>query len=154
MIRSGSMSKLASGAALTLLLCNIALAQNDFATGNMHFDAHDMDTNGDRMVSREEMLAYAQKTWEMMAQGKASIPIDVAARDFATGGVSFDAHAIDTDHDGTISKAEYLAYSGRKFDSMAHDKRLVPVEEMAKAFARGNTDAMVPQAHADSAAAK
>lgn len=154
MNRSSSLSTLASGAALALLLCNIALAQNDFATGNMHFDAHEMDTNGDQMISREEMLAYAEKTWEMMAQGKASISIDAAARDFASGGVSFDAHAIDTDHDGTISKAEYVAYSGRKFDSMAHDKRLVPVEEMAKAFARGNTDATTGKTHADGVAPK
>jgi hypothetical protein len=154
MNQSGSMSKLISGAALALLLCNIALAQNDFATGNMHFDAHEMDTNGDRMISREEMLAYAEKTWEMMARGKATIPIDTAAHDFATGGVSFDAHAIDTDHDGTISKAEYLRYTGRKFDSMAHDKRLVPVEEMAKAFARGNTETTSPKAHPNGAAPK
>jgi len=124
----------------TAAVCfSVAHAQNDFATGNMHFDAHEMDTNGDHMISREEMLAYAEKTWEMMAHGQDSIPIGVAERDFATGGVNFNAHAIDTDHDGTISKAEYLAYNTRKFDRMAKNDRLVPVEEMAKAFARGNT---------------
>ncbi|MBV8853765.1 MAG: EF-hand domain-containing protein [Sinobacteraceae bacterium] len=154
MNQSKPLSRVIAGAALALLLCNIALAQNDFATGNMHFDAHEMDTNGDRMISREEMLAYAEKTWEMMAHGKDTLSIDAAAHDFASGGVSFDAHAIDTDHDGTISKAEYLAYSGRKFDSMAHGKRLVPVEEMAKAFARGNTEATAHKSQPDAAAPK
>ena len=34
---------------------------NEIATGNMHFDAKDMDANGDHMITREEMVAYAEK---------------------------------------------------------------------------------------------
>jgi hypothetical protein len=121
-----------------LLATAVHAQANTFATGNMHFDVKEMDTNGDHMITREEMLAYAQKTWQMMAQGKDTIPIAVAAKDFATGGVNFKARAIDADHDGTISKEEYLAYQTRKFDSMKKTNNMVSVDEMARAVARGN----------------
>jgi hypothetical protein len=125
--------------AVSLLAATGALAQsNEFATGNMHFDAKEMDTNGDHMITREEMLAYAEKQWEMMAKGKSTIPIAVAAKDFASGGVNFKARAIDTDHDGTISKEEFLAYAGKKFDTMKKTDGMVSVDDMAKAIARGN----------------
>jgi len=85
-----------------LLVAGGAYAQsNEFATGNMHFDAKEMDTNGDHMITREEMIAYAEKSWDTMAQGKNTIPITAAAKDFASGGVNFKARAIDTDHDGS-----------------------------------------------------
>ncbi len=126
--------------AAAMLLAGSALAQgNQFATGNMHFDSKEMDTNGDHMITREEMMAYAEKTWEMMAQGKYTIPIAVAAKDFASGGVNFRARTIDKDHDGTISKEEYLAYIGSKFDSMKKTDKMVSVDDMARAIARGNT---------------
>ena len=125
--------------AASLLLAGGAYAQsNDFATGNMHFDAKDMDTNGDHMITRDEMIAYAEKSWDQMAQGKDTLPISVAAKDFASGGVNFKARAIDTDHDGTISKAEFVAYAGKKFDSMKKTDNMVSVADMAKAIARGN----------------
>jgi hypothetical protein len=126
--------------AASLLLSAGAYAQgNDFATGNMHFDAKEMDTNGDHMITREEMIAYAEKTWDMMAHGKDTIPIAVAAKDFASGGVNFKARAIDTDHDGSISKAEFVAYTGKKFDTMKKTDNMVSVDDMAHAIARGNT---------------
>jgi hypothetical protein len=124
-----------------LLQAGAAFAQsNAVATGNMHFDAKDMDTNGDHMITREEMIAYAEKQWDMMAQGKDTIPIDVAAKDFATGGVNFKARTIDKDHDGTITKAEFVAYAGRKFDSMKKTDNMVSVDDMARAIARGNKE--------------
>jgi hypothetical protein len=127
-------------AGVLLLQAGAAFAQsNEFATGNMHFDAKDMDTNGDHMITREEMVAYAEKQWDMMAHGKDTIPIAVAAKDFATGGVNFKARTIDTDHDGTISKAEFVAYAGKKFDSMKKTDNMVSVDDMARAISRGNT---------------
>lgn len=133
--------------AVTTLTCGLMLAltsaayaqSNEFATGNMHFDAKDMDTNGDHMITREEMAAYGEKMWEMMAHGAKTIPIAVADKDFASGGVNFKAHAIDTDHDGSISKEEFLAYTNRKFESMKKTDGMVSVADMARAIARGNT---------------
>ncbi len=123
-----------------ITLAGWAHAQNnEFATGNMHFDAKDMDTNGDHMITREEMLAYAEKTWEMMAHGKEAIPVAVADKDFASGGVNFKARTIDADHDGTISKQEYLAYITRKFEHMKKTDNMVSVDDMARAISRGNT---------------
>src|SRR5882724_3879185 len=128
--------------AASALLAGGAYAQgNDFATGNMHFDAKDMDTNGDHMITRDEMMKYAEKQWAMMAQGKDTIPITVAAKDFSTGGVNFKARTIDTDHDGTISKDEFVAYSGKKWDTMKKTDNMVSVTDMARAIARGNTNA-------------
>lgn len=122
-----------------LLLAGSAYAQtNPVATGNMHFDAKDMDTNGDKMISRDEMRVYAEKAFDTMAQGKETIAIDVAANDFATGGVNFKARAIDTDHDGTISKQEFVAYAMRKFDHMKRTNDEVSVADMARSIARGN----------------
>ncbi len=111
---------------------------NEFATGNMRFNAQEMDTNGDHMITREEMIAYAEKTWEMMAHGKDTIPVGVANKDFASGGVNYKARTIDKDHDGTISKQEYVAYATRKFESMKKTDNMVSVDDMAKAIARGN----------------
>jgi hypothetical protein len=125
----------------TAILCVAGSAHaqgNEFATGNMHFAAKDMDTNGDHMITREEMIAYAEKTWEMMAHGKETIPITYADKDFASGGVNYKASAIDTDHDGTISKQEYVAYATHKFESMKKTDNMVSVAEMAQAIARGN----------------
>jgi Ca2+-binding EF-hand superfamily protein len=131
-----------TGAICAVILAASAVAQaqgNEFATGNMHFDAKEMDTNGDHMITREEMVAYAQKTWEMMAHGRQSLAIDIADKDFASGGVNYKARAIDTDHDGTISQQEFVAYATRKFESMKKSDNMVSVDDMARAIARGNT---------------
>jgi Ca2+-binding EF-hand superfamily protein len=122
-------------------LATVAQAQtsNAFATGNpMHFDAKDMDKNGDGMITKEEMMAYAEKMWDMMANGKDTIRISRATKDFATGGLAFNAKAIDTDHDGSISKQEFLTYAEHKFDKMVHPNGMISVQEAAKAFARGS----------------
>lgn len=141
--------------AATLLLAGAASAQsNQIATGNMHFDAKDMDINGDHMITRDEMIKYAEKQWEVMAQGKDTVPIDVAGKDFATGGVNFKARSIDTDHDGTISKDEFVAYAGKKFDNMKKTDNMVSVADMAKAIARGNTNPGAAKPKADTAPAK
>jgi hypothetical protein len=127
-------------AGMLLVVSSGAFAQsNEIATGNMHFDAKDMDTNGDHMITREEMVAYAEKQWDMMAQGKDTIPISAAATDFASGGVNFNARKIDADHDGTISKAEFVAFAGKKFDSMKKTDNMVSVADMARSISRGNT---------------
>jgi Ca2+-binding EF-hand superfamily protein len=105
----------------------------------MHFDAKDMDTNGDHMITRDEMVKYAADSFDKMAKGKDTSPIAAATKDFATGGVNFKARAIDTDHDGSISKEEFVAYAGKKFDTMKKTDNMVSVDDMAHSIARGNT---------------
>lgn len=130
------------GLAAAMALSGAGYAQNnDIASGNMHFDAKDMDTNGDHMVSRDEMQKYAQKMWDSLAHGKDTIAVGVATTDFASAGVNFTARDIDTDHDGTISQTEFLAYTGKKFDGMKKTGGMVSMDDMATAFARGNAPA-------------
>jgi hypothetical protein len=124
------------------LIFSVVYAQtNDFATGNMHFSAKDMDTNGDHMITREEMQKYFEKMWDEMAHGKSTIRLGVATKDFASAGVNFLAREIDADNDGTISKEEFLAYVGKKFDGMKKTDGMVPMDDVGTAFARGNRPA-------------
>src|SRR5580700_8917364 len=116
------------------LICSASYAQHDdFATGNMHFNAKDMDTNGDHMVTREEMQKYAQKMWDAMSHGKDTIPTGVATKDFASAGLNFRAREIDTDNDGSISKEEFLVYTLKRYDGMKKTGGMVPVDDMATA---------------------
>jgi hypothetical protein len=111
---------------------------DDIATGNMHFSAKDMDMNGDQMISRDEFMAYGEKMWGMMSKGASTISVEDAAQDFARGNMRFSAKAMDTDHDGTISKDEFMAYGGKKFDMMKNKSGMMSVDDVAWNFARGN----------------
>jgi len=123
-----------------LLLTGIAGAQttNDFATGNMHFDAHDMDANHDGKISKDEMMAYGTKLWGMMAKDSQTLSVKDAARDFAQGNLRFDARTMDADHDGTITKDEFMKYTERKFDKMKGADGMVSVTDASVAFSQGN----------------
>ncbi len=125
--------------ASSLAFISFAQAQsNDFATGNMHMDVKAMDTNGDQMISREEFAAYGEKMWKIMSKGKATIPVGDAAQDFATGNMPFVAKDMDTDHDGTISKAEFLKYGGKQFDRVKDANGMLSIADATKYFAQGN----------------
>jgi EF-hand domain pair/EF hand len=126
-------------AAVSLTLAGGAWAQSsDVASGNMHFDAKDMDTNGDNMITKDEMMAYGEKMWKMMSKGADSIPVKEAAADFAQGGLKFSAHGMDTDHDGTVSKEEFMKYAAHKFDKMKGSNGMISVADATKDFSTGN----------------
>src|SRR6185312_2252249 len=48
-------------------------------------------------------------------------------KDFAQGNMRFNARAMDTDHDGTITKEEFMKYAERKFDKMKGADGMVSV---------------------------
>ena len=104
----------------------------------MHFDAHDMDTNHDGKISKDEMMEYGSKLWGMMAKDSQSISVKDAAKDFAQGNLRFNARAMDTDHDGTITKEEFMKYTERKFDKMKGADGMVSVADASVAFSQGN----------------
>ena len=116
--------------------------ENTFGTGGyntMHFDAKEMDTKGDNKITEDEMMAYVEKLWNSMANGKDYIPVKTATKDFAQGGVSADALQADTNHDGKITKQEFLAYFSKKFAAMKQPSdNTISVQEAAKAFGRGS----------------
>jgi len=125
--------------AVTLAFAAGAHAQsNDFATGNMHFSAAEMDANGDHMISKDEFMQYDEKMWTMMSKGAATIKVEDAARDFARGNMRFSAKMMDTDHDGTISKEEFMTYGEKKFDKMKDKNGMMTTADATKYFARGN----------------
>jgi Ca2+-binding EF-hand superfamily protein len=119
-----------------------AYSQTDVtaAITNMHFNAKDIDTNHDNMISPEEMQKYAEKMWENISKGKATVPIALSAEHFATAGVDLSAKDMDTDHDGSISKEEFLAYTMKKYDGMKKTNGMVPVDIVAAALSRSNSN--------------
>jgi hypothetical protein len=126
-------------AAMTLAFAAGAHAQsNDIATGNMHFSAAEMDGNGDHMISKDEFMQYGEKMWTMMSKGAATITVPDAAQDFARGNMRFSAKMMDADHDGTISKEEFMAYGERKFDKMKDKSGMMTTADATRYFARGN----------------
>jgi hypothetical protein len=76
--------------------------------------------------------------WGMMSKGAATITINDADQAFARGNMRFSAGAMDVDHDGTISKEEFLAYSAKQFDKMKDKNGMMSVTDATRNFARGN----------------
>lgn len=147
------MFKKAILAAPLLLLAAGAYAQtsNDLATANMHFDAKDMDANHDGKITKDEMMKYGETLWGSMAKDAATVSVADAGKDFARGNLRFSAKAMDADHDGTISKDEFMKYAGQKFDKMKGTDGMMSVEDAARDFSRGN---MHPDAKAKTGANK
>ncbi len=124
--------------AVTLAFAAGAHAQsNDFATGNMHFDAAAIDVNGDHMISKDEFMQFGEKMWSMMSKGAATVTVRDAAQDFARGNMRFSAKMMDADHDGTISKEEFMSYGEKKFDKMSKGG-MMTTADATKYFSRGN----------------
>jgi hypothetical protein len=111
---------------------------SDIATGNMHFDAKAMDNNSDHMITKDEFMAYGDKMWAALSKGADTIPVGDAATGFARGNMRASAKAMDIDHDGKISKAEFIAYEGKRFDKVKNANGMVSVADATKYFARGN----------------
>ena len=127
-----------AAAALLLASGTHAQVKDDFATGNMHFDVKAMHANADGMISKDEFMKYGDTMWQTMAKGAASIPVAQAGQDFARGNLRFNAEAMDTDHDGKISKDEFMKYAGQKFDKMKNSQGMISVADATANFARGN----------------
>jgi len=131
-------------AVAALMVSGIGLAADpaQFGSGNMHFDVSEMDANHDGMISKDEFMKYGETMWSRMAQGKDSISVAEAGKDFATGNMRFSAKAMDTDHDGTITKDEFMKYGEAMWNkSKKDDHGMMTVDDAGKSFARGNMPA-------------
>ena len=126
-----------TAAALTLMTGAHAQS-NDIATGNMRFDAKAMDADHDGKITKDEFMKYGETMWGMMSKGADSISVHDAAVAFAKGNMRFSAKAMDVDHDGTITKDEFMKYGGDRFDKMKGPDGMMSVADATKDFARGN----------------
>jgi Ca2+-binding EF-hand superfamily protein len=126
--------QLTLAAATLLALTAQAQVTDESATGNMQFDVRTVDTNHDGMISQDEMKAYTDKMWTAMAKDAPTIPVAQAAQDFASRNLSFSAKTMDADHDGTISKDEFMTYAAHRFNKLKdfNDKATVP--DVLRAF--------------------
>jgi hypothetical protein len=132
---------------LLLLVTTVAVAlsgaaqsqTNDFATGNMHFDSTAIATDSNHMITKEAMTAYGERMGLLMSKGAATIPDQDADRAFERGNLKFDATDMDTDHDGSVSRAEFMAFAGRRFDQARGTHTSISESDASKYFARGNT---------------
>jgi hypothetical protein len=113
----------------------------DIARGNMpmHMDVKAMDTNHDGMISKDEFAAYGEKIWQVISRGSATVAVSTAAIDFATGNMAMNAQEMDTDHDGSLSHAEFIAYGSRAFDSVKNPKGMLTLSDTTKYFSTGNS---------------
>lgn len=109
---------------------------------------HKIDTNHDRMISRDEWLAFQNKVFAMLDRNNTGRVDETeymrgypALASFATGGYASGLlsremfNKIDTDHDGTISHDEFIDYQLKVFEMMdtsgAHKGMLGPGEFFA-----------------------
>lgn len=111
---------------------------DQFATGNMHFDAKAMDANGDGKITRHEAMSYAHSMWAKMATGRTAIPVQEASEDFARGDMKLNAKRMDSDHDGSVSESEFMSYIQHRFDSMKGPDGTMTIVGASEAFSRGN----------------
>jgi Ca2+-binding EF-hand superfamily protein len=99
---------------------------------------HKIDANGDGKVSKEEWQSYNEKLFAMMDVDKSSAlearefmhpPKEVVS--FATGGFANALRTqemltkLDVDHDGKVSREEFLEYQSKVFDMMDTGKTRV-----------------------------
>jgi hypothetical protein len=115
------MTKLLSFLAAAALLAasgSYAVADNEFAHGNMHFDPKAMDTNQDGMISQDEFMKAHEAMWDKMKKDNSGM---VSPADFGRGGMHFEGKAMDTDGDGMVSQKEYQVYYEAFWKKMTKD---------------------------------
>jgi Ca2+-binding EF-hand superfamily protein len=122
-------------------LTSVSFAQADssstnFTRGGMHFSAKAMDTDNDGMISKDEFMKYHADMWDQMTKGSnGSMSASDAASAFARGGMHVNTKSMDADHDGTITKDEFMSYEATHWNLLPKDASgQISVADMDKAM--------------------
>jgi Ca2+-binding EF-hand superfamily protein len=102
----------------------------------MHFSAKAMDTDNDGMISQDEFMKYHSDMWDQMTKdSNGSMSVTDVSAAFARGGMHVNAKAMDADHDGTISKDEFMKYEATHWSLLPKDASgQISVADMKKAM--------------------
>lgn len=107
-------------------LTSVSFAQDSSSTtlaqGGMHFSAKAMDTDNDGMISKDEFMKYHANMWDQMTKGSnGSMSTSDATSSFARGGMHVNTKSMDADHDGTITKDEFMSYEATHWNLLPKD---------------------------------
>jgi hypothetical protein len=136
-------------------LTNVSFAQSgsstDFARGGMHFSAKAMDTDNDGMISKDEFMKYHADMWDQMTKdSNGSMSMSDANAAFARGGMHVNTKAMDADHNGTITKDEFMKYEATHWSLLPKDASgQISVADMDKAMKKHRKKAAAAADSAD-----
>jgi Ca2+-binding EF-hand superfamily protein len=125
-----------AAATLTSVAFAQASSSTTFAQGGMHFSAKAMDTDNDGMISKDEFMKYHSDMWDQMTKdSNGSMSVSDASSSFARGGMHISATKMDADHDGTITKDEFMSYEATHWSLLPKDASgQISVANMEKAM--------------------
>ena len=113
-----------------------AVSSADPARGGTHFNARDIDADHNGVISKDEFMKYHADVWDRMTKssGGCMATNDVAAS-FARGGMHINVAAIDADHNGVITRDEFMKYEANHWDMLPKDARgAISVTDFEKAM--------------------
>jgi hypothetical protein len=107
---------------LTSVAFGQAGATAEAGRGGMHFSARDIDADHNGVISKDEFMKYHADAWDKMTKSSGgSITTGDAAASFARGGMHVNVGAIDADHDGKITRDEFMKYEANHWDLLPKD---------------------------------
>jgi uncharacterized lipoprotein NlpE involved in copper resistance len=111
-----------AAAALTSVSFGQASPPSDSGPGAIHYRAQDMDTDKDGSITKDEFMKYHGDTWDRATKNSnGTLSVKDANQAFAKGGMHVNTAKMDADHDGSISKDEYMKYEAAHWDQLPKD---------------------------------
>jgi Ca2+-binding EF-hand superfamily protein len=125
-----------AAATLTSVSFGQASSSTSFAQGGMHFSAKAMDTDNDGMISQDEFMKYHSDMWDqMMKDSKEPMSVTDLSAAFARGGMHVNVKKMDADHNGTVTKDEFMSYEATHWSLLPKDASgQISVADMQKAM--------------------
>lgn len=142
------------------ILSSVSFAQTDasadFARGGMHFSAKAMDADNDGMISQDEFMKYHSDMWDQMAKDSSgSMSATDLSAAFARGGMHVNVKKMDADHNGTITKDEFMSYEATHWSLLPKDASgQISVADLQKAMKKHRHKAAAAAAPADTSTSK